>query len=179
MVLCIPFYGGPAMKWKAERWMAQSIDVCLVIFISIMFVSVCLQVFFRYVLEKPLSWSEELARFAFVWLSFIGAAMALGKRLHFGIDYLVNKFPPRFGAALEFGTSCLVLIFVVVLMVQGYQTTLSAKLFRSAGLNLRMDAVFAAIPIAGIIMAYYVIQQIMDVVRKLAGRMPTEPKLKE
>ena len=105
--------------------------------------------------------------------------MALGKRLHFGIDYLVNKFPSRLGAALEFGTSCLVLIFVIVLVVQGYQTTLSAKLFRSAGLNLRMDAVFAAIPIAGIIMAYYVIQQIIDAIQKLMGRMPSEPIHKE
>ena len=126
------------MSGKVEKTLTRSIDVFLVIFILIMFVSVCLQVFFRYVLEKPLSWSEELARFAFVWLSFIGAAMSLGKRLHFGIDYLVKKFPSRFAAALEAGTSCLVLVFVLVLVVQGYQTTLSAKLFRSAARNMPM-----------------------------------------
>ncbi|MBW1961194.1 MAG: TRAP transporter small permease [Deltaproteobacteria bacterium] len=162
------------MQWKVERWMARSIDICLVVFISIMFISVLLQVFFRYVLEKPLSWSEELARFAFVWLSFIGAAMAFGKRLHFGIDYLVNKLPHRFRSALELATGCLVFIFILVLIVQGYHTTFSAKLFRSAGLNLRMDAVFAAIPVAGIIMAYYMARQIIESIRKLAGQHPSE-----
>ena len=102
-----------------------------------MIVTVCLQVFFRYVLEQPLSWSEELARYAFVWLSFLGAAMALGKRLHFGVDYFVNKLPSRFSAGLEVGTNLLILIFVLVVIVKGYETALNAGAMHSAGLNLR------------------------------------------
>ena len=136
----------------------------------VLFVVFVLQVFFRYVLEQPLSWSEELARYAFVWLSFLGAAMALGKRLHFGVDYFVNKFPPRFSAGLEVGTNLLILIFVLVVIVKGYETALSAGAMHSAGLNLRMDAVFAAIPVSGIIMAYYVICQTLDAFFKMIGR---------
>jgi TRAP-type C4-dicarboxylate transport system permease small subunit len=158
------------MKLNMEKRLGKSVDIVLVILMVIMFITVCLQVFFRYVLEEPLSWSEELARYAFVWVSFLGAAMALGKRLHFGVDYFVNKFPPRFSAGLEVGTNLLILIFVLVIIVKGYETTLSAGAMLSAGLNVRMDAVFAAIPVSGIIMAYYVIRQTIDAFFKMIGR---------
>lgn len=157
------------MKWNVENPMRRSVDIVLALLMMVMFVTVCLQVFFRYVLEEPLSWSEELARYAFVWISFLGAAMALGQRLHFGIDYLVNKFPLRFSAGLEVLTNCLILIFVVVLVIKGYETTLSAKMMRSAGMDLRMDAVFAAIPAAGVIMAYYLVLQTVQAFRKILG----------
>ncbi|MEJ2134846.1 MAG: TRAP transporter small permease subunit [Desulfofustis sp.] len=42
----------------------------------VMVISILLQVFFRYVMNAPLYWSEEIARYAFVWLVFIGAAIA-------------------------------------------------------------------------------------------------------
>jgi TRAP-type transport system small permease protein len=158
------------MKLNMEKRMAKSVDIALAILIVVMLITVCLQVFFRYVLEKPLSWSEELARYAFVWVSFLGAAMALGKRLHFGVDYFVAKFPPRFSAGLEVGTNLLILIFVLVVIVKGYETALPASFMRSAGMNLRMDVVFAAIPVAGIIMAYYVIRQTLDAFFKMIGR---------
>jgi TRAP-type C4-dicarboxylate transport system permease small subunit len=162
------------MKWNPERGIRHSVDYVLAVLISVMFITVCLQVFFCYFLEQPLSWSEELARYAFVWVSFLGAAMALGQRLHFGIDYLVNKFPCRFAALVEVVTNCLILIFVLVLIVKGYEITLSARFMRSAGMNLRMDAVFAAIPVASVIMAYYVIRQTVEALRNLFGHTGTE-----
>jgi TRAP-type C4-dicarboxylate transport system permease small subunit len=158
------------MKLNIEKRLGRSVDIVLAILIVIMFITVCLQVFFRYVLQEPLSWSEELARYAFVWVSFLGAAMSLGKRLHFGVDYFVNKFPPRFSAGLEAGTNLLILIFVLVIIVKGYETAVSASAMRSAGLTVRMDAVFAAIPVSGIIMAYYVIRQTMDAFFRMIGR---------
>lgn len=148
------------------------INTLLVTLMAVMFVSVCLQVFFRYVLESPLSWSEELARYAFVWISFLGAAMALGKRLHFGIDYLVNKFPPRLRAGVELITNSAILIFVLVLVVKGFQTAGTARFSHSAGLNLRMDIVFDAIPVSGLIMVYYLIRQIIGDVKTMLTRQP-------
>jgi TRAP-type C4-dicarboxylate transport system permease small subunit len=158
------------MKLNLEKRLAKSVDILLLVLMSLMFMTVCLQVFFRYVLEQPLSWSEEFARYAFVWVSFLGAAMSLGKRLHFGIDFFVNKFPARLSAGLEVGTHLLILIFVLVIIVKGYETMLSAAGMLSAGLNLRMDAVFAAIPVSGLIMAYYVIRQTVEAFIKMIGR---------
>ena len=138
-----------------------------------MIIAVCLQVFFRYVLLRPLSWSEELARYCFVWLSFIGASMALGQRLHFGIDYLINKFPLRFRAGLSIATNTLVLIFCLVMVVHGYKTLETARYMISAGLYLRMDLVFAAIPVSGAIMIFYILRHlIQDILIMIGLREP-------
>lgn len=99
--------------------------------------------------------------------------MALGKRLHFGIDYLVNKFPPRLRAGVELITNCAILVFVLVLVVKGFQTATTARFSHSAGLNLRMDIVFDAIPVSGLIMAYYLIRQIIDDIRTMVSSQPS------
>lgn len=161
------------MKKRLLKHGEGVVNTLLVVLMSVMFISVCLQVFFRYVLESPLSWSEELARYVFVWISFLGAAMALGKRLHFGIDYLVNKFPPRLRAGVELITNCAILVFVLVLVVKGFQTATTARFSHSAGLNLRMDIVFDAIPVSGLIMAYYLIRQIIDDIRTMVSSQPS------
>ena len=51
-------------------------------------VVVSLQVFYRFVLELPFVWSEEAARYLFVWAAFLGAAVAIGRREHFSITLL-------------------------------------------------------------------------------------------
>jgi len=164
------------MKLKIVRRGEGFVNSLLVILMLVMFVSVCLQVFFRYVLESPLSWSEELARYAFVWISFLGAAMALGKRMHFGIDYLVNKFPVRFRAFLELLTNGAILVFVLVLVFKGFETSNTARYIHSAGLNLRMDIVFDAIPVSGLVMAYYLVRQIIQDIQTMGGRSKIPPK---
>ena len=58
-----------------------------------MILVVASQVFFRYVLNHSLFWSEELARFQLVWLSFLGASVAYRRKVHPGIDVLTSGMP--------------------------------------------------------------------------------------
>lgn len=62
-----------------------------------MTVIVFLQVIMRYIFSNALSWSEELARFIFLWLSWIGAAYAVKERSHFRVEMFANmiKGKPR------------------------------------------------------------------------------------
>jgi TRAP-type C4-dicarboxylate transport system permease small subunit len=55
-------------------------------------IAVFLQVVFRYVFQSPLSWSEELARYLFVWSGFLGVALATMRGAHFAIDLLTVRF---------------------------------------------------------------------------------------
>ena len=67
-----------------------------------MTVVVFLQVVYRYVLTQPLHWSEELARYLFVWLSILGATLGLQKRGHFGLDFFYRMFPEAGKTILQF-----------------------------------------------------------------------------
>jgi len=53
------------------------------------------QVLFRFVLSSPLSWSEELVRYVFVWSVFLTAAIAFNLNSHISIDFLTSWYPPR------------------------------------------------------------------------------------
>src|SRR5688572_1850807 len=88
---------GPTRS-NAPRWLAAIDDAVLkivVILTSVFFLCVVVQVFMRYVLEQPLPWSEEVARYSFIWASFLTAAVIVGRREHFGIEFLVEALSPR------------------------------------------------------------------------------------
>src|SRR5690242_19302586 len=60
-----------------------------------MAITVVLQVVFRYILLRPISWSEEVCRDAFIWLSTLSAALGVKYWLHFSIEALVKRLPGR------------------------------------------------------------------------------------
>ena len=75
---------------------ALVITVCVV---------VLLQVLMRYLFATPNPWSEELSRFAFIWVSLLGASLAVEHRAHFGFDQVTKKLAPP--SAARRGAGCL------------------------------------------------------------------------
>jgi TRAP-type C4-dicarboxylate transport system permease small subunit len=70
------------------------------------------QVLFRYVIQYPLPWTEELARFTLVWVTFLGAASVTRRKLHLAVDFFVSKLPLRASRAISFFFYLLILIFL-------------------------------------------------------------------
>ena len=68
-------------------------EVFLVILMSLATIVVAAQVFTRFVTKSPLPWSEELARYMFLWLVWVGAAYATKERKHIKIDVMFNRLP--------------------------------------------------------------------------------------
>ena len=83
---------------NSKLW--KALDGAICILMAICFGSMTLvifaQVIFRYILKSPLAWSEELARYLFVWVSFIGSVVAARRNQHIGVEMLVNKLPAGF-----------------------------------------------------------------------------------
>ena len=66
-------------------------DFTLFLFICLL-VAATLQVLSRYVLEAPLPWTEELARFLLVWVAFLGSASVARRKMHIAVEFFSNKF---------------------------------------------------------------------------------------
>lgn len=73
---------------KAELALEWSLAIMMGSMTTIIF----LQVIYRYILQSPLAWSEELARFLFIWITFIGAVIAARKGSHISVELLQNLF---------------------------------------------------------------------------------------
>ena len=94
--------------------------------VLIMFVVICCQVLFRYVLHQPSPWTEELARYLFIWVSMIGAAYGVYTQAHFGFELLVKKMSPRLQHAGHYFILLSMGILVFVLVVYGLRMVMSS-----------------------------------------------------
>ncbi|TCN18414.1 TRAP transporter small permease [Mesobacillus foraminis] len=90
------------------------IVVVLVSMVSLVFLNVVL----RYVFSSGITWSEELARYLFVWLVFLGAVVATKEKGHLGVDLLIGAVPKKFQKILYLLASSLT-VFVLILFLDG------------------------------------------------------------
>lgn len=117
-----------------------------------MLVTVCLQVFSRYVLQSPLPWTEEVGRYLFVWASFLGSAVLVGRNEHFSIDLIVRLLPPRGRRALRIGATLLVTGFALLMVVYGLGVSRRLLTASSPVLQVSLGVVYGIIPISGLYM---------------------------
>lgn len=117
-----------------------------------MTVVVAVQVFFRYGLNQSLFWSEELARYLLVWLSFLGASVAYRRKAHPGIDLLQAKMPATLQRLSAITVHLASLALFIVMIVYGYRFAYFVRLQISPALYLPKWIVFSIIPISGFIL---------------------------
>ncbi|HEY6822822.1 MAG TPA: TRAP transporter small permease [Steroidobacteraceae bacterium] len=114
------------------------------------------QVFTRYVTETPLIWTEEVARYLFVWITLVGAAAAVRSNGHFGLDLLRRHFPllrKPLGAA----TMLAVGAFFALLLWTGIAETRQAALQMSPALQVGMQWAYLALPVGAALGLFHVI----------------------
>lgn len=120
------------------------------------------QVIARYAFANSLSWSEEAGRYIFVWITFLGAAMAVRNRQHVSLDMLVNKLPN------SLKTTCLVvsyvsmMIFTSVLIYGGFKFVTRGSQQISSALEIPMHYVYIVLPLGGILIFAYLIKNFYE-----------------
>lgn len=117
-----------------------------------MAVIVAVQVFFRYVLNQSLFWSEELARFMLVWLTFLGASVAYYRGVHPGIDMIFTRLSVGWQRAVAAIVHLISIAFFGVMIVYGIQFSCFVRLQISPALYLPKWIIFAVIPVSGAIL---------------------------
>ena len=114
------------------------------------------QVFTRYVTADPFIWTEEVARYLFVWITMIGAAAAVRTHGHFGLDVLRHYAPPL-RPILGFSTMFVVAAFLALLVYTGIAETRQAALQMSPALQVRMHWAYLALPVGAVLALCHVI----------------------
>lgn len=112
---------------------------------------IIVQVFFRYVLQAPPIWTEELTRYIFVWLAWLSAAVVFRKGQHVTIEAITTFVPTVLRPAHNVLVR-VVCVGVLVLLARNGIEALQFATNRSAALNIPMIYVYASAPVAAIIM---------------------------
>lgn len=116
---------------------------------------VAVQVFCRYVLNASLFWSEELARYMLVWLSFFGATVAYYRNLHPGVDALTNRLSPEKTRLTRLMVHLVCMFLALVMIISGTQFAWFIRHQISPALGLPKWIILAVIPASGVIFFLY------------------------
>lgn len=147
------------------RMLDRILFVAIGLLLSAMVVDVTIQVFFRYVIQDPPTWTEELARFLFSWEIFLAAALAFGRGSHIVVDALVSAVPRAAKRVLLIVSNTLVLGFLLVLVWQGVNMVRMTSNTASTAMELNMGVVYAGLPTGAALGALYVLLAIVNLVR--------------
>lgn len=148
---------------RVGRWFDRSVElVVMVAFVAFVVLSF-VQVVLRYGLGQPLTWSEEVSRYLFVWVVFLGGGVAARYRGHIVLDFVVSALPPRIRLLL--GTLMGLLSLAMLLVVfawQGWILTLVSWRQESPATGLPVGVATLAIPVGGLLMALNTIRSFRD-----------------
>lgn len=124
----------------------------------IMVLDVSWQVFSRFVIRDPSSFTEELATFLLIWIGLLGSAYALRQKAHLGIDILTIKMSPKLRFIWEFVIYAVVIIFASLVLIWGGIRLVNITLYLnqiSAALRVKMGYVYTVVPITGFLLVLY------------------------
>jgi len=146
---------------KNTRQVSSSVDKVLASLMAIIVVIMTLQVCFRYVFNNSISWSEEVVRYLFVWLTFLGSAVCFRDKTHIGVDFFMDLLPTRFRARLEQFNLILVLLFSFFLFVGGLFWVMESKGAYSSSIQLPVNIIlYGALPISSLLTIYFISKQL-------------------
>lgn len=130
----------------------------LVFIMSFMVINVLWQVFSRYVLGTPSSFTDELARYLMIWLGILGAAYVSGQNAHVAIDYLPKKLDEKKQKKLKRLVNFAILLFALFALVIGGSRLVFLTFVLeqySPALKLPLALVYLVIPLSGLLIIYY------------------------
>jgi TRAP-type C4-dicarboxylate transport system permease small subunit len=152
---------------RAEEWIAIAMFV-------ILFFILLLQVVSRFVLADPFFWTEELARYLFIWVVLIGSSEAIRTRTHIGMELVPNLLGERHRMLLGIVMDLLVLGCLVALTYHGAAYARRANAVDSVVLEVPESLLYGALPVGAALMS---LRLILRLVRDVAqfrshGRLP-------
>lgn len=136
----------------------------LIVIMAMMVLNVLWQVFTRFVVGTPSSFTDELARYLMIWVGILGAAYAAGQDMHVAIDVLPQKLKKTTQMKLSIMVKLIIALFALVAMIVGggrlvYITYVLDQL--SPALQIPLAYVYLVIPISGLLIIYYKISDIL------------------
>lgn len=128
----------------------------------VLIAAAAIQVVTRYVIAQPPGWTDELARFAFVWCSALGAVVALDKGMHAGITLLEEKLPEAGRRVLKIICTILVIATAALVGVKGVSLVSVTVTVLSPSLHLSMAVINVSICLCGFGMALVGLVQLLE-----------------
>jgi TRAP-type C4-dicarboxylate transport system permease small subunit len=139
-----------------HHWLGRLAAFVAGTILAAMTILVFLTVIYRYFLLSPISWGEEMARFMFIALAMLGAALAVKDRSHFTITILTSRFPAFVRVWLQVGIALGTSLLLGIVIDKGWRLTLLNRNQESPALGVPMSVPYSAVPVGAMLMLAFV-----------------------
>lgn len=140
------------------------LDVLAGVSFLVMVALTCWQVFTRYILQNPSSWSEELVGYMFGWMALFGASLVVGERGHMNIPVLVERFSMGGRKFFAIFAEVIACIFAAVILVYGgVQIATLAMGQMTSSLGIPIGVFYWVLPVSGVLNVIYTLLNIVDI----------------
>ncbi len=156
------------MRWLKEYPLEIAASATLVGLVAVTFA----QVVFRYLLQAPLAWSEEVARFLLMWLAALGGAYAFKTRSHFALEFVTRRFSPDLQRAVGALATLAVVVFLGVFAYQALRFVLEVRDMESPATQVSMAIPYSSAFVGSVLALYYVIRNWREDQAGEASRQP-------
>lgn len=145
--------------------MDRCINWFLALLMAGMVVVITAQVWYRFVLNDPLSWSEEAGRYLFVWISFMGAAAGVRYQVHLGIDLMEKLLPPSLHRWTIVISNLIIQVFLVMIIYWGTKILGIVRFQESASMHISMLYPYMAVPVGATFMFINSVRVMISAIR--------------
>lgn len=145
------------------EWIALSMLGAAVVFIV-------LQVFFRYVLHSPLGWTEQGARYLFIWFVMLGIPIMFHHNITLAFDLIFEKFPPKMQFVVGTVLKLLSCLFCAYYFRYSLVLCMKTGMRMATGIRIPMVMIYAAQPVASALLLIVVVNQIVIAFRSLKSK---------
>lgn len=151
------------------RTLERLADWLLIALFVLIFALVLAQVVFRYVLNDPLVWSEELARLAFVWVAMLTWGLGARRRSHIAVTFIPDMLPRMPRLLLAMLVQALIIVFCAILAWHGVTLTARNTDMSLVTLDIPYAIVYIVVPLGAAIVVLYCLAEIHRLARQLSA----------
>jgi TRAP-type C4-dicarboxylate transport system permease small subunit len=142
-------------------------DIVCLAFMSVGFVITFLHIIGRYILKAPIYFSEELARYCFIWACMLGASVVNRSDEHTSVNYFTTFLPTRAQAWLYVGRQIAILLLLAALIYYGIALSVRMRTVHSAAMDISWAYIYMALPAGSLLLIITTCRLIAAKVREL------------
>lgn len=152
--------------YKIRKGIDAVLGVACIILFALMVIVGSYQIITRFVFNNPSTVSEELLTYTFAWLAMLSTAYVFGKREHMRMGFLADKMAGNSKKVLEIAIECLVVVFAATVLIYGGFTIMGLTMTqKTASLGVMMGVIYTVVPISGILIVFYGILNIINLLK--------------
>ncbi|EON75264.1 TRAP-type C4-dicarboxylate transport system, small permease component [Lunatimonas lonarensis] len=144
------------------RFLDRVLSFFTVISFGLMIAVVLLQILARYALPWSPEWTEEMARFCFIYLVSLGAGLALKDRLYVSVDFLLEQLAPAKRKVLEIGILSIIVLLMATMAVVSIPLVYIVRIQQSPAMQFNMALMYASMALMGVFVGIYGVVQLIE-----------------